>query len=141
MAKPPGNKGMQNKRGLLGLNSLNAIPAEDIEALRRGVFNVVRSNIPRVRQVLEGTRKWDPQQTRLYLALMNKVLPELTASYSENHHTHSIEELGQQELLEIIAAETARAKIIDVTPLDKTPTGGIDPEPVLRDSPIFPKQP
>lgn len=138
MAKTSGNKGMTNKRGLIGLNSLNAIPPEQIEDLRRGVFNVVKQNIPRVREVLAGTRKWDPQQTRIYLALLNKVMPELSQSYAETHTSHSVEDMSPQQLREIIAAETARAINPSATIIDTTPIESHPPSAGLRPSPILP---
>lgn len=139
MAKPPGNKGMTNKRGLIGLNSLNSIPPEQIEDLRRGVFNVVKQNIPRVREVLAGTRKWDPQQTRIYLALLNKVMPELSQSYTETNISHSVDDLTPDQLRAIIAAETAKSVDPTVTVIDSTPMN-IDPTPAtVLPSPILPE--
>lgn len=138
MAKSPGNKGMSNKRGLIGLNSLNSIPPEQIEDLRRGVFNVVKQNLPRVRDVLNGTRKWDPNQTRLYLALLNKVMPELSQSYTETHTSHSVDDLSPDQLRAIIAQETAKAGLIDATPIDTTPLPDAPPVVETLSSPILP---
>lgn len=138
MSKPPGNKGMTNKRGLVGLNSLNAIPAEQIEDLRKGVFNVVKQNLPRVREVLAGTRKWDPQQTRIYLALLNKVMPELSQSYSETNITQSVDGLTQDQLRAIIASETARAGVPGMTIIDNSPININPNPPTMLDSPILP---
>ena len=138
MSKSRGNKGMSNKRGLIGLNSLNAIPVENIEELRRGVFNVVKGNLPRAKEVLAGTRKWDPQQVRLYLAFLNKVMPELSASYNETHSSSSIDDMTPDQLRAIIAKETARINTLpDATPLDSSPILEADPEPQYRASPIF----
>lgn len=139
MAKTPGNKGMTNKRGLVGINSLNSIPPEQIEDLRRGVFNVVKQNLPRVREVLSGTRKWDPNQTRLYLALLNKVMPELSQSYTETNVTHSMDDLTTDQLKAIIASETAKGGTIDVTPIDTTPMPEATPPAELLPSPILPE--
>lgn len=139
MAKPPGNKGMTNKRGIKGLNALNSIPPEDIENLRRGVFNVVKHNIPRVREVLAGTRKWDPQQTRIYLALLNKVMPELSQSYTETNVTHSVDDMTPDQLRAIIAAETSRINTVDVTPIDTTPENSSEPLPAYLPSPVLPE--
>ncbi len=131
---------MTNKRGLLGMNALNAIPVEDIEKLRRGVFNVVSANLPRVREVLAGTRKWDPQQARLYLAMLNKVMPELSASYSETNSTVNIDSCSPEQLRAIIAAETSKAGVIDVTPIDPITVPSAAPPPAYRESPIFPDE-
>lgn len=138
MAKPPGNKGMKNKRGLIGLNSLASIPVEQIEDLRRGVFNVVKQNVPRVREVLAGTRKWDAQQVRLYLAMLNKVMPELSQSYNETHTKHSVDDCTPEQLRAIIAQETARFADPRMTVIDSTPLNISDAPATVLSSPIMP---
>lgn len=139
MPKPPVKTGKQAKRGMIGVNSLAAIPPEKIDELRRGVFNVVSANLPRVREVLAGTRKWDPQQVKLFTTLMNKVMPELSESYSETHATHSLDEMSPEQLRAIIAAETAKLdnKLINVTPLDPIPASPPNKNPSLMPSPIL----
>lgn len=141
MAKNDGNKGMTNKRGMLGLNALNAIPAEQIEDLRKGVFNVVKQNLPRVREVLAGTRKWDNQQTRIYLALLNKVMPELSQSYAETNITQSVDGLTPDQLRAIIAQETARAGVPGMTIIDASPIDMNSTAATVLSSPILPGEP
>ena len=85
--KPRKDKGTG---GVKGAGSISLIDPKDIDLLRRGVFNVVKQNVPRVREVLQGTRQWNPQQVKLYLSLLNKVMPDLSQSHNEHHVTKSI---------------------------------------------------
>lgn len=139
MPKPPAKTGKQAKRGMIGVNSLAAIPPEKIDELRRGVFNVVNANLPRVREVLAGTRKWDPQQVKLFTTLLNKVMPELSETYAETHATLSLDEMTPDQLKAIIAAETSKASgtLIDVTPLDPPTVPEPIPTPSILRSPIM----
>ncbi len=139
MTKPVKHKATTKKKGMTGFNQLMAIPPEDIEALRRGVFNVVRSNLPRVREVIAGSRKWDNNQVKLYLALMNKVMPELSASYSENHTNLSMDELSTEQLRAIVAAGVEAAPMIDATPIDQTPIPDMVEPATMLPSPILPE--
>lgn len=134
------SKGGKKKTSLQG--SPTSIPVESIDDLRRGVFNIVKQNIPRVREVLQGSRSWNNQQVRLYLALLNKVMPELSQSYAEQRTTHSVDEMTPDQLRAIIENEAARiasdtAITIDtITELDSSPI--IEEEPaVVLPSPIL----
>jgi len=79
-----------------------------VDRVRRSVLDVVRKNIPEVREVLAGTKKWDAQQTRLFSIMLNKVMPDLHHSFNE----HTIENKPTHELtiqeLEAIAAQAQR---------------------------------
>lgn len=84
--------------------------AEHQEALRARVQAIMGSQLQRARAQLAGTtkgKKWDQNQVRLFLGLLNKVLPDMTANLSiklSEHHNHdhkdprdmSIEELEAQ---------------------------------------------
>lgn len=142
MTKKQKSKTPTNLRGLEGINRVMAIPPEDIEQLRRGVFNIVKSNLGRARDVVEGKRKWDNNQLKLYLALMNKVMPELSASYTETHTTHSMDDLTTDELQRIVAAGMAEAAKAAADPnhvlIDATPIPELVEEPQPLPSPILP---
>jgi len=98
-----------------------------VDRVRRSVLDVVRKNIPDVREVLEGKKKWDNQQVRLFTVMLNKVMPDLHHSFNE----HSIEnkqvhELTVDELMEIAKqgaqAEEAEFKEVEDEP-DTTGSG------------------
>ena len=79
-----------------------AVTPQQVDRVRRSVLDVVRKNIPAVREVLEGQRKWDNQQVRLFGMMLNKVMPDLHHSF--NQHTvenKNVDELTVDELMEI----------------------------------------
>jgi hypothetical protein len=81
---------------------LPAVTPQQVDRVRRSVLDVVRKNIPAVREVLEGNRKWDNQQVRLFGMMLNKVMPDLHHSF--NQHTvenKNVDELTVEELMEI----------------------------------------
>ena len=84
--------------------------------MRRSVLDVVRKNIPQVREVLDGSRKWDNQQVRLFGMMLNKVMPDLHHSF--NQHTvenKNVDELTVDELMEIAKqGETVEGEYEDV---------------------------
>ena len=88
-----------------GTGGLPAVTPVEIDRVRRSVLDVVRKNIPQVREVLEGERKWDNQQVRLFGMMLNKVMPDLHHSF--NQHTVETKELHELSMaeLEAIAAQ------------------------------------
>jgi hypothetical protein len=81
---------------------LPAVTPQQVDRVRRSVLDVVRKNIPQVREVLDGSRKWDNQQVRLFGMMLNKVMPDLHHSF--NQHTvenKNVDELTVDELMEI----------------------------------------
>jgi oligoribonuclease (3'-5' exoribonuclease) len=88
-------------------NSLPAVTPVQVDRVRRSVLDVVRKNIPEVREVLAGTKKWDAQQTRLFSIMLNKVMPDLHHSFNEHTiENKSVEELSIEELQRIAAQDS-----------------------------------
>lgn len=112
------NKKRTKTGGIAGVSAIQQIPPEQIELLRRGVFNIVKQNIPRVREVLEGSRMWNPQQVKLYLSLLGKVMPDLSQSYNEHNHRKSIDEMSIDELKALVATEVGKMSAIENIPTD-----------------------
>lgn len=120
------------KPSLLGLKSRNIINPEDIDALRAGVFDIVKKNIPRVREVFDGKRVWSNQQVKLYLSLMDKVMPTLTASHNIHEHVSSLDELSLEELKRLASAEFHKLES------GEPPVQNVHPELVIDDTPVVP---
>lgn len=99
--------------GVVGASVLSLIPMSEIENHRRSIFNIVKQNTGRVREVLTGTRQWNPQQLKLYLALLDKVMPDITHHHVSSDHKRSIDELTPDELREILAEELAKKDATD----------------------------
>lgn len=101
--------------GVKGSDALSLIDPSEIALLQKGVFNVVKQNMPRVREVLQGTRSWNPQQVKLYLALLDKVMPTLNHSVVDDRRK-DVNEMTPAELRALIAEETRKASAIDAMP-------------------------
>lgn len=84
---------------------LPAVTPVEVDRVRRSVLDVVRKQMPEVREVLAGNKKWDAQQTRLFGMMLNKVMPDLHHSFNE----HTVENKEAHELtideLQRIAAQ------------------------------------
>lgn len=136
MAKSPKSKSKDKKKSG---GAVTTIPVEQIELLRLGVFNVVKQNTPRVREVLAGTRQWNPQQVKLYLSMLNKVMPDLSQSYNEHSHTKSLDEMSVEELKAIVAQEVNNLSIIESLP-QNDPDIPIEVQvATLMNSPLMPE--
>lgn len=73
---------------------LPAVTPLEVDRVRRSVLDVVRKQMPEVRLVLDGSKKWDAQQTRLFGMMLNKVMPDLHHSFNE----HTVENKDVAEL-------------------------------------------
>lgn len=74
--------------------SLVPVTPLEIDRVRRSVLDVVRKNIPKVRNVLSGSTSWSNQQVRLFAVMLNKVMPDLHHSFNQ----HSVEQKTVTEL-------------------------------------------
>ena len=94
------------------------ISVQEMGDLRRKVLNLVNTNMAQVTDVLNGRRQWSPTQTKLFLALFDKVLPTLSASHNINENV-TVTSMTREEL-EMIAAgatkltEVSRETIDDI---------------------------
>ena len=83
-------------------NGLPPVTPQQVDRVRRSVLDVVRNKIPDVRLVLDGSKKWDNQQVRLFGMMLNKVMPDLHHSFNEHTvETKNMDELTIEELQEI----------------------------------------
>lgn len=86
------------------VTSLPQVSPENIDYSRRQVLDIVQSNMGNVRAVLAGRLRWTNQQVKLFQIMMNKVLPDLSASMNEHiHKGRSLEDLSRSELEALVA--------------------------------------
>ncbi len=97
--------------GVIGIDAITAIKPTEIKALNKAVFNAVKVNMNRAREVLAGTRRWDAQQTRLYLALLDKVMPSLRHTVEDKNITHNLDDMTVEELMQMAAAAKESVKL------------------------------
>ena len=89
---------------------LPAVTPLEVDRVRRSVLDVVRKQMPEVREVLAGNKKWDAQQTRLFGMMLNKVMPDLHHSFNE----HTIENKEAHELtIEELQSIAAQAQAVE----------------------------
>lgn len=124
------NPKARRSRALLGESALAGITDKDIGKLQEAVFDIVTKNLPRLQEIFAGTRKWDRHQVALYLALVNKVMPNLQASHNTHDHHVSVDDLTPAELRRLAAQEYDR--LIDQPPpvTVAVPDNFLDQKPV-----------
>ena len=97
----------RNPSKTLGTGGLAAVTPVEVDRIRRSVLDVVRKQIPVIREVLDGDKEWNNQQVRLFGMMLNKVMPDLHHSFNE----HSVENKPAHELtfneLQAIAAQAS----------------------------------
>lgn len=91
----------KNPSPVLGTGLPPVTPLE-VDRVRRSTLDIVRKQMPIVRQVLDGTREWNNQQVRVFGMLLNKVMPDLHHSFNEHTvENKQVHELTFEELNEI----------------------------------------
>ena len=95
---------------------LPPVTPQQVDRVRRSVLDVVRNKIPDVRLVLDGSKKWDNQQVRLFGMMLNKVMPDLHHSFNEHSIEHkNVDQLSIHELEEIAArADELDKDVVDI---------------------------
>jgi len=99
----------------------------EIDNVRRRALAIVKDRMQDANDVLKGEKKWDAQQTRLFLGMLNKIVPDLNYTKKEVHITDkSLSELTEAELLQIATTghrldatierdDIEDAEVIDIT--------------------------
>jgi len=89
-------------------------PAEAAK-IRNQIASYMRKQIETANNVVMGVTEWNPTQARVFSTLLNKVVPDLNASYVQHEHTtKQLTDLTREEL-EAIAQGV---KTIDVEAAD-----------------------
>jgi hypothetical protein len=96
-------------------------------------------------EVMQGSRNWTPTQARVFSTLLNKVVPDLSASFVQHEHTtHNLRELSRDELERIARGEDAipvEYASHDHQSRETAPLLEHEPQPVRRsDAPARPKR-
>lgn len=90
----------------------------DIARLRTQIAKNVEDYLPIVDEVIRGTRDFNPTQARIFTALLNKVVPDLSATFHK--HETDTRDLNNMTLAELeqIAAGVANARAEMLNPDD-----------------------
>jgi hypothetical protein len=60
-----------------------------VSQLRRRLFEHVDDQVDEAHSVVMGRKQWSPTQARVFSTMLNKVMPDLTASFTQHEHTIS----------------------------------------------------
>lgn len=118
-----------------------ALTTEQQDQLRLRIGNLIARQLPRANANLSGQSKkpWDAQQVRLFLGLLNKLVPDMTASMSlaltKNLDADTVDpsKMSREELEGFLAKELAkrapRSPIIEPTPIFDHEINPVAPTP------------
>lgn len=119
----------------------NGIPVEHIDLVRKDVFDVVRKNVPALQEVIEGTRAWSNQQVKLYLALLDKVMPSLSQTHNINENLNlSVEDLSTEQL-QRIAASAITPALPPIEHIPPVPLAPLPEEAIITPTAVAPAPP
>lgn len=111
----PDLKKMKNMTQLATSNKLT--PAQSAQ-VRGQIANFMAEQINDAHQVVMGHKEWNPTQARVFGILLNKVVPDLNASFVQHEHTtKQLTDLSREEL-EAIAQGIS---VIDVEAVEVDP--------------------
>lgn len=83
---------------IASLYAKRAVRPDEIAALRREMFEVVRRNLPEVEKVILGNKAWKSSQVRLYALLTERVIPKMQSVSIEDNTQKRVEDLSIEEL-------------------------------------------
>ena len=67
--------------------------------IRGQIASYMRDQITDAHQVVMGAKSWNPTQARVFSTMLNKVVPDLNASYVQHEHsTKQVTDLSRDEL-------------------------------------------
>jgi hypothetical protein len=67
--------------------------------IRGQIANYITDQITDAHQVVMGAKEWNPTQARVFSVMLNKVVPDLNASYVQHEHTtKALTDLSREEL-------------------------------------------
>ena len=117
--------------------------ASEIRGLSAGEIAKIRTRLTRtvcdlqndVEDVMFGGKKWSTVQLNLYKLLLNKVLPDISTTYSETTDlsTRRISGLSRQELEEMVAQRNNK-EIVENYVKNGGNTGDLEDEATTSDS-------
>lgn len=102
-------------------HQLTALSPGQIAHIRGKVAAVINDYLPHAAEVLDGSRVWTPVQARVFVALLDKVVPNLSASHSvHEHRLQGVKEMSREQLEAIALGLDPGPAVVDVTPLSSS---------------------
>jgi uncharacterized protein YjiS (DUF1127 family) len=98
-----------------------ALSPNQVANLRGQIARNMETHIALADDVIKGHTEWSPTQARVFSNLLNKVIPDLSASYHQHEHSHrALNEMSREELERIASGVD---EIIDAEPMEETDDG------------------
>lgn len=95
---------------------LRAMSPQQIAQVRSKIATLVRQQLPHAHEVVLGAREWSPTQANVFKTLLSKVVPDVSATYSQvDMNVKDTRELTREDLERIAAGidEVDDAVILD----------------------------
>lgn len=106
-AKNAHKKHVEKMRRMTAMAAKNQLTPRQAGALRAQVYKFVQDHLLEANEVVLGTKEWSPTQARVFGMLLNKVIPDVNASFVQHEHsTKSLRELSREELEAIAQGES-----------------------------------
>ncbi len=84
--------------------AVNRLSPAQSSKIRGQIANFVRNQLDLANEVILGNIEWSPTQARVFATLLNKVVPDLSASYHQHEINHKdVIDLSRDELERIAA--------------------------------------
>ena len=84
--------------------AVNRLSPAQSSKIRGQIANFVRNQLDLANEAILGNIEWSPTQARVFATLLNKVVPDLSASYHQHEINHKdVIDLSRDELERIAA--------------------------------------
>lgn len=106
-----------NPKGRISPHNGKKLTPMQVANMRSGLYKRVEFQIDEAHAVVMGEKDWTPTQARVFSALLNKVMPDLTAQFVQHEHTvqESPDKMSREELERIASGVN---QIIDADTVD-----------------------
>lgn len=90
---------------------------EEVAQIRRHFGKYIVEAMPSIRRGLLGQEHWTTQRLGLFKSIVNKVIPDLNATFSQVHHTHDdLSKLSRAELERIAYGLASKSASLNADP-------------------------
>lgn len=97
-------KALEKMTKAVALSEKHRLTPNQSAKIRGEISRIVQSHITLADAVVQGTVDWSPTQARVFSTLLNKVVPDLSASYVQHEHsTKDLVDMSRDELERIAA--------------------------------------
>jgi hypothetical protein len=102
------------------VRSAEPFTPEEASRLQSGIADLVEDQVLEAHRVVMGTLSWSPVQARVFNTLLNKCVPDLSASFTKSENTNvNISEMSREELEKIVAAANKTIEAEPLSPADQ----------------------